>query len=423
MGLPVVIATNGYGTPVTIATNGYGTPVDIATNGYGMPVVVVASGGMPVVGLAIGPDVTPPLAVGFSPTDNATGVNTATLLIVTFDSLVTLGTGVVTLKRTSDNATIEAWDVVTEAGTGAGQVSVEFSTQLTMRLTTSIAAGIEYYVIWDANVVKDIANNPVAANASTTLWSFTTAAAGYDAATEAIAAAFTTPPTTARKNLIDAAVVALKAAGVWDKIDLLEVDAAADSQAALINWKNPAGATGVAVNSPTFTADSGFTGNGSSSYIDTSFNPATMGVNYTQNLCCAFAWSLTAGQSVRGIIGNSASSIVLLPRSASDLSEARVNATSASTNVPASTDGTGLWSINRTAGTTQQFYRNATLLSSGTNSSIAVTSANLEALRSAATYWAGTVACVGLAGSMNLTEQTDLYNALNTYLTAVGAVP
>ena len=238
MGIPIVIASNGYGMPVTIATNGYGLPVEIASNGYGMPVVLVASGGMPVVG-SFGPDVTAPLAVSFSPTDNATGVNTATLLIVTFDSLVTLGTGNVTLKRTSDNVTIEAWNVATEAGTGAGQVSVEFSTQLTMRLTTSIAGGTEYYVIWDANVVKDLSNNPVAANASTTLWSFTTVAGGYDAATEAIAAAFTTPPTTARKNLIDAAVVALKSAGVWTKLDALYLFAAADSQAAIINWKAP----------------------------------------------------------------------------------------------------------------------------------------------------------------------------------------
>jgi hypothetical protein len=186
MGIPVVIATNGYGQPITIATNGYGLPVEVSTNGYGMPAVLVASGGMPVVG-SFGLDVTAPLAVSFSPTDNSTGVNVSTLLIVTFDSIVTLGTGNVTLKRTSDNVTIEAWNVATEAGTGAGQVSVEFSTQLTMRLTTSIAGGTEYYVIWDANVVKDIANNPVAANASTTLWSFTTVAAATATAFRSIA--------------------------------------------------------------------------------------------------------------------------------------------------------------------------------------------------------------------------------------------
>ena len=81
------------------------------------------------------------------------------------------------------------------------------------------------------------------------------AGSSYDAATEAIAAAFTTPPTTARKDLIDAAVVALKAAGVWAKLDALYAFAAADSQAAMINWKHPGTYNATEVNAPTFTAD------------------------------------------------------------------------------------------------------------------------------------------------------------------------
>jgi len=53
MGIPVVIKPSG-GMPVTIATNGYGTPMEVASNGYGMAVTQAANG-LPVVGIAFGP--------------------------------------------------------------------------------------------------------------------------------------------------------------------------------------------------------------------------------------------------------------------------------------------------------------------------------------------------------------------------------
>jgi len=51
MGIPVVIASAG-GMPVTVATSGYGTPMTEASNGFGVPVTIVASGGLPVVGIS-----------------------------------------------------------------------------------------------------------------------------------------------------------------------------------------------------------------------------------------------------------------------------------------------------------------------------------------------------------------------------------
>ena len=60
MATPIVIVTKN-GLPVTLASNGRGAPMTIATNGYGMPVQVVASGGMPVTGFTVGPDITAPI--------------------------------------------------------------------------------------------------------------------------------------------------------------------------------------------------------------------------------------------------------------------------------------------------------------------------------------------------------------------------
>ena len=128
-------------------------------------------------GTGLPPDVTPPAPAlgGFSPADNAVGVNTSSNFILQFDSFVRLGSGNIGLKRASDNVTVKNWNVVTQAGTGAGQVNVFAGTQLTLRLGAPLAAATAHYIVWDAGVVVDLPGNPCAANVSTTLWNFTTA--------------------------------------------------------------------------------------------------------------------------------------------------------------------------------------------------------------------------------------------------------
>jgi len=57
MGMPVVIAATG-GLPVVVATNGFGVPCTIATNGFGIRVTQSANGiGMPVAGVTFGPSI------------------------------------------------------------------------------------------------------------------------------------------------------------------------------------------------------------------------------------------------------------------------------------------------------------------------------------------------------------------------------
>jgi hypothetical protein len=79
-------------------------------------------------------------------------------------------------------------------------------------------------------------------------------------------------------------IIDLKTAGVWDKLDVYYVFAHdGQSEFGTLNWKNPLLHQATLFNSPTFTANQGFAGNGSSSYIRTNFNPFTNGVNYQLN--------------------------------------------------------------------------------------------------------------------------------------------
>lgn len=104
--------------------------------------------------------------------------------------------------------------------------------------------------------------------------------------TAAIIAAMTAagaPQTAARSALIDAAVTTMKASGAWALLDGFYMLAASAAAAARINWKNPGTFNLTAVNSPTFTADQGYAGDGVSAYLETSFNPTTAGGNFTQD--------------------------------------------------------------------------------------------------------------------------------------------
>lgn len=167
-------ALSGDEITVTTTTNGSFVGVWKATSSGGNPDLTLTL----TVTVA---DQTAPTVSSFSPLDNATGVAITATLTATMSETVTLGaSGTIYLKKTSDNTTIDSWDVATDGGSGAGQVEVLTNTALTLHLSASLANSIEYYVVWDAGVVKDASNNPVAALSSTTTWSFTTVAAGPD---------------------------------------------------------------------------------------------------------------------------------------------------------------------------------------------------------------------------------------------------
>jgi len=120
-------------------------------------------------------DTTPPTVTSYSPLDNATSVVIGIAeLVVTFNETVLLGTGTISLKKTSDNTTVDSWNVATAGGSTAGKVEVTGGNTLHIRLTTSLPASTELYVVWPTTVIRDVQGNNVAAQSSTTAWSFTT---------------------------------------------------------------------------------------------------------------------------------------------------------------------------------------------------------------------------------------------------------
>ena len=110
-----------------------------------------------------------PVMLTTSPADNATAVPIAANLVATFSEPVVKGTGTITIKRTSNNSTVESFNVATSpALTFNGQT-------LTINPTTNLNYQTEFYVEIDPTAVIDTSGgNAFAGISSTTAWSFTT---------------------------------------------------------------------------------------------------------------------------------------------------------------------------------------------------------------------------------------------------------
>jgi len=98
-------------------------------------------------------------------------------------------------------------------------------------------------------------------------------------------------------------VVSLKSAGIWAKLDTFgNFTTNGSSNFALIDWKRLVLYT--AVNSPTFTTNQGFKGNGTSSYINANYQISTQAVNYATGSSSIGAYvqqiSTNTGNSIAG---------------------------------------------------------------------------------------------------------------------------
>ena len=117
-----------------------------------------------------------------------------------------------------------------------------------------------------------------------------------------------TLPSTSQQELQNQLVVDLKNGGYWDGLDSFSMFATdGNSDFALIDWIRLTDYT--AVNSPTFTTNQGFLGNGTSSYLDTNFVPATDGNNFTLNDAGITFYMYQLGANAAYVVGQSSSGV------------------------------------------------------------------------------------------------------------------
>jgi len=222
-------------------------------------------------------------------------------------------------------------------------------------------------------------------------------------------------PTGARAEVVDRLVYDLKVAGVWSKMQGLYALAGHNAAAARTNWITPGTGNLTEVNSPTFTTDRGYTGNGSTSYL----LGATLGSPYTQNSANVGVWVLTNSQSGADAGTTTSNRFRLYSRNGADASVFRVNGTSLT--VSSVTDSTGYRVGVRRSATAVEGYLNGASIGTDSIASEAV-SAPFTILRDDTSYSAHQIALAHVGAALSTTETLAAYTAFNTYLSAVGAV-
>ena len=228
-------------------------------------------------------------------------------------------------------------------------------------------------------------------------------------------------PTQGRQTLIRNLVTALVTAGVWDKLDGLYVMAAHDEQAGRLNWRSGPGQDLVGVNSPTFTTDRGFQGDGSTSHMDTQLrgNAADF---YVRDSAYAAVWSVS-NQGNSNWHDMSGAGAMYINSQASDANAVvRANHNSPTPAIVAAVPNSlGLTAWSRRGATDVTLYRNADVLTTSTAASVALGSTTFQLMRNATNYSQRRLAAAVIGSGLSNTEHAALYNALHTYLLAIGA--
>ena len=245
--------------------------------------------------------------------------------------------------------------------------------------------------------------------------------ADYQAVLDYATAQGYTLPSGGKQTLQNDLVVALKAAGVWSKLDLLYVFATdGDSDYATLNFVAPSSFQATKTNSPTFTADEGFAGDGISAYLDTNLNALTDTTNYTQNDASfgVYAWNEIAGTGEYPISADATSTRLRL---ALATGANRINHSVTPSPIGnISTNKTGLIGMNRTSSTAWEGLDESGSINTGYGgASGAPENKTFVILRYISTYSTNKIGVAWVGGSFTSVEWSDYVDAVDTYIAAL----
>lgn len=227
-----------------------------------------------------------------------------------------------------------------------------------------------------------------------------------------------TKPSSAQQEKQNTLITTLKDAGIWALLDCLYVFANDGSKEfATFNWISPSNNQATLVNSPTWTSNGGYKGNGSTSYIDTNFNISTHAVNYTQNNASRGMWVKTifsVGSTMGGLALNNGREQMQNDNAAGQrINQAALSSTRDFT-------GTGLKTLYRYNSTDTEGYNNLTSTTIFPRTSEAPQSQNFLIGRSFTTYGDPEISILFMGNGVTIqTLHSSLYNAFNNYMSTL----
>lgn len=250
----------------------------------------------------------------------------------------------------------------------------------------------------------------------------------YTQATLDLVARMTVRPDADRRDAIDTLISTLQDDGIWDKLDGLYVLAAHTEQAALLNWVEDARNL-TAYNSPTFDVDEGFTGDGVTSYLQAGpFAGNLLGLDQGDESIGVWTRTSVAEDKNQFVIGTtsqgSSSSRYLNTRQSTTGVGWRINQSGGQSS-GAHTTANNVFVLATYDGSTGYEYFNGaeddTVVQAPFDDPHALTF-YATLLRNNANYSTKQVGAACYGQHMTATEAALFYDALLTYMTAVGAL-
>lgn len=219
---------------------------------------------------------------------------------------------------------------------------------------------------------------------------------------------------------LDRFVLKLKAAGAWDLIDYISVGEQ-DSNSinpVRVNLKNPSDTVATVYNAVSFTNKVGTTGDAVSAYIDTAYNPAAYGGNWTLNNAGILLYMHSAGALQNALVGGDFADTAMRRRS---LTIHRVNGGTNNLNSVFDFTATpGVKAMYRNSSTALRLYNNKTG-ADRTQTSDSIRNMNMLIHKDFGTFGAHTVGTVIFGASLD-SVHSAVVDALEDYVTEVAAL-
>ncbi len=234
---------------------------------------------------------------------------------------------------------------------------------------------------------------------------------------ETVVNAFDVEPNNTRKALIDTLVGALKAAAVWEELDVLYVPMAHDFQAGLVNWKNPGTRDLIEVNVAGYAPNRGLQGDGQVARMRTSYTPSTDGVNFTQNSASMWYWSMIDLNEARTVTGSMTGPRALLqPKNSTNII---FGLNDGGTGSVANSNGSGFFGVQRRGASDLRAWRNgAQVGSTSTTASTGVTNQEQWLLGGNSSAFSLNEVAFAAWGASLSGKETAFYNAVSAYVSA-----
>ncbi|KKB09804.1 hypothetical protein [Devosia chinhatensis] len=235
--------------------------------------------------------------------------------------------------------------------------------------------------------------------------------------TASLIARMSTPPSPARAGLINDLIGALKQAGIWPRLDAFYMLAAHDAQAARCNWVADTYNL-VVTGAPVFEANRGYTGGPGGHYLDTGFNPATMGLFSLSDAHIGVYCRTNVAEDV-GDCGNLNSRI--FTRTLGGRISGRMNDNAAPSVLPTTNTSVGHTLFSRHSTDGYRIDRNGEVLATTSNAASGLTSANFVLLGAGPSVSTKQVAAGHFGLSLTVAQSSAASSAIQAYFNAIGA--